>query len=196
MEEQLDRPEPEVNPLVSELLAAGPDKTTSLEGFVGSVEQGVVRIYADLGLNHYIEVPATGVVRVLESRTPKEPAVLVLRRDVALTYVQTHQKGGISLTQSMTTSIDALDVFGSRDATPPIRPSAPNGANGCGCGPSPVQTAARQSGGGPEVSICTWSCQERFLLCLQRSGPLRSLWCYLNYGLCRLGCEIPPIILV
>lgn len=52
-----DHPDPTVNPLVSEMLAAGKDQTTSIEGFVGKVEAGMVRIYANLGLNHYIEVP-------------------------------------------------------------------------------------------------------------------------------------------
>lgn len=34
-----DHPDPTVNPLVSEMLAAGKDQTTSIEGFVGKVEQ-------------------------------------------------------------------------------------------------------------------------------------------------------------
>ena len=182
-----DHPDPTVNPLVSEMLAAGKDQTTSIEGFVGKVEAGVVRIYANLGLNHCIEVPEAGLVRVVEARDPKEPAVLILRRDVPITYVQTHHRAGISVSQSITTSIDALSAIDVGDV---------NAAHDCGCGPVPAQAVARQSGGGPEVSICTWSCQERALQCLARSGPLTSLWCYLNYGLCRVGCEIPPVIYV
>ena len=71
-----DHPDPTVNPLVSEMLAVGKNQTTSIEGFVGKVEAGMVRIYANLGLNHYIEVPEAGLVRVVEARDPKEPAVL------------------------------------------------------------------------------------------------------------------------
>ena len=67
-----DHPDPTVNPLVSEMLAAGKDQTTSIEGFVGKVEAGMVRIYANLGLNHYIEVPEAGVVmpRSVPSKRP------------------------------------------------------------------------------------------------------------------------------
>lgn len=136
-----DHPDPTVNPLVSEMLAAGKDETTSIEGFVGKVEAGMVRIYANLGLNHYIEVPEAGLVRVVEGRDPKEPAVLILRRDVPITYVQTHHRAGISVSQSITTSIDALSAIDIGDV---------KAAHDCGCGPVPAQAMARQSGGGPE----------------------------------------------
>ena len=56
-----DHPDPTVNPLVSEMLAAGKDETTSVEGFVGKVEAGLVRIYANLGLNPATAEPVAAV---------------------------------------------------------------------------------------------------------------------------------------
>jgi hypothetical protein len=88
----------------------------------------------------------------------------------------------------------ADQAIGAALAAPPV----PQSGGGCGCsdGSTTADSIARQSGGGPVVDLCTWGCTERLLLCTARSGTFGKLWCYLNYGFCRLGCIDPPIILV
>lgn len=202
MNEQHDVQQPEVHPLVRELLSQGEGKVVSIAGYVGPSDRGVLRLYADLGLRTYLEVPMASVVRIVSPDDDKNaPSVVLFRTDAEVTYAQTS-----------TMRVD--QVLASVAAAPPS-PSGGSGhahahAHGCGCGgggggcgcgrgQAGTDTLARQSGGGgggPIVDLCVWGCVERLRLCEARSGTLGRLWCYLNYGSCRLGCIDPPIIMV
>ena len=170
---------PSTHPLVRELLAAGEGKTLAIAGYVGPAPDGRVRLYADLGLRTYIELAKSDVVRVIDSTDePQGPSVLSFKRDAEISYVQT---ATMRADQAIAAAL-----------------AAPTGTQlgGCGCGGKATDSIARQSGGGPVVDLCTWGCTERLLLCTANSGTLGKLWCYINYGACRLGCIDPPIILV
>jgi len=178
MEEQAGGAESRVNPLVRELLSAGDGgKVLTIGGFLGPATEGRVRLYANLGLRTYIELPESEVVRVVDAEKPTDPSTVFFRGDAEITYVQT-------------ATMRADEAVAAAAAAPA------SGTGGCGCGSGAPGTAARQTGGGPVVDICTWSCVERLRLCAAGSGTIGSLWCYLNYGFCRLGCIDPPIISV
>ena len=171
---------PEINPLVRELMAHGGGKVLSIGGYVGPAADGRLRLYADLGLRTYIELSMTDVVRVVEPKNgPHAPSIVYFRRDAEIVYVQT-------------ATIRADQVLTAVMAAPT------SSEQGCGCrGREGAQgVAARQSGGGPVVDLCQWSCTERLRLCVASSGSFSSWWCYLNYGFCRLGCIDPPVIAV
>jgi hypothetical protein len=163
-----------VNPLVRELLSAGGGKVVAIGGFLGPASEGRVRVYANLGLATYVELPEDEVVRVVDAETPSDPSTVYFRRDAEVTYVQT-------------ATMRAGEAIAAAAAAPP------RGTAGCGCG-GEAATAARQTGGGPIVDLCEWSCMERMRQCEVNSGTIGRLWCYLNYGACRLGCIDPPII--
>lgn len=178
--------QPEVHPLVRDLISHGEGRVVSLAGYVGPSERGVLRLYADLGLRTSIELPLAAVVRVVPDRDDKNgPSVVLFRADAEVTY-----------TQTATMRVD--QVLAAVTAAPPS--ASPTGGD-CGCGgdgQGGADAVARQTGGtgGPTVDLCTWGCVERMRICEARSGTLGKLWCYLNYGLCRLGCIDPPVIAV
>lgn len=179
MAETRESRSPSPHPMVRDLLAAGEGRTMPIAGYIGPTTEGRVRLYADLGLRTYIEIDKADVVRIVDSTDdPPGPSTVLFRRDASVTYVQTAtMKAGDAIAAAM------------------AAPAAP--AAGCGCrGEGAASTIARQSGGGPAVDLCTWGCTERLLLCTARSGTLGKLWCYFNYGFCRLGCIDPPIISV
>lgn len=176
-----------VNPVVHELLSAGEGQVAAFAGFVGSIAEGRVRVYSDLGLARYVELPEAAVVRVLDPPAPEQPSVVLVRRAAEITYVQTMSSAGISVRQTVTATIDALQALPAGVGTTP---------HDRGCCAGGEASAARQSGGGPVVDLCTWGCQERLALCVAGSGPLGAVWCYLSYGLCRVGCIDPPVIAV
>jgi hypothetical protein len=176
MEEQAAGSGSRVNPLVRELLSAG-GKVVALGGFLGPATEGRVRVYANLGLGTYVELPESDVVRVVDAERPNDPSTVFFRRDAEITYVQT-------------ATMRADEALAAAAAAPPA------GSLGCGCASGAGAAVARQTGGGPIVDLCEWSCVERLRLCEVNSGSIGRLWCYLNYGFCRLGCLDPPIIAV
>ncbi len=174
---------PKINPLVRELMTHGDGKVLSIGGYVGPAGVGRLRLYADLGLRTYIELSMTDIVRVVEPKNgPHEPSTVYFRRDAEVVYTQT-------------ATMRADQVLTAVMAAPT---TSSEGGCGCGCrgGEGARGVAARQSGGGPVVDICQWSCTERLRLCVASSRTFSSWWCYLNYGFCRLGCIDPPIIAV
>jgi hypothetical protein len=177
MEEPAPGSDSRVNPLVRELLSVGGGKVVALGGFLGPATEGHVRVYANLGLGTYVELPESDVVRVVDAERPSDPSTVFFRRDAEITYVQT----------ATMRADEALAAAAAAPAAGPV---------GCGCASSTGAAAARQTGGGPIVDICAWSCVERMRQCEASSGSIGRLWCYLNYGFCRLGCIDPPIILV
>ena len=164
----------QVNPLVRELLSAGGGKVISIGGFLGPAPEGRVRVYANLGLGTYVELPEPDVVRVVDAESPSDPSTVFFRRNAEITYVQT----------ATMRADDILSAAGSAPVAGPV---------GSGCGSDVGAAAARQTGRGPIVGICEWSCTERLRQCEARSGSIGGLWCYLDYGLCRLGCLDPVI---
>lgn len=55
-----------VNPIVAKLLKAdGQDSIVEIEGYVGSVEEGTVRLYKNLGLSEYVEVPEDSILHTI-----------------------------------------------------------------------------------------------------------------------------------
>lgn len=177
MSEKQPKPaSPRVNPLVRDLLSADGGKVAVIGGFLGPAPEGRVRIYANLQLRTYVELPASDVVRVVDADAPDQPSTVFFRRDAELTYVQTA----------------TLRADQAADAAAAASP----GCGGCGCGSGRAAEAARQTGGGPVVDLCVWACVERLRICEAQSGALGRLWCYLNYAFCRLGCIDPPIITV
>lgn len=180
--------QPEIHPLIRELIPHGPGGVVSLAGYIGPSDRGVLRLYADLGLRTYVELPLDSVVRVVPDREDRNgPSVVLFRTEAEVTY-----------TQTATMRVD--QVLAAVASTPPSASST----GGCGCGGScgggaqELGALARQTGGtgGPTVDLCVWACVERMRLCEARSGTVGKLWCYLNYGFCRLGCIDPPVIVV
>ena len=171
MEEQAQGYDSRVNPLVRELLSAG-GKVVGIGGFLGPAPEGRVRVYANLGLATYVELPESDVVRVVDPKSPSDPSTVFFQRDAEITYVQT-----------ATMRVD--EAFAAAASAPVASPV------GSGCASEVGAAAARQTGGGPTIDICAWSCVERMRQC-EASGR-GSLWCYFNYGLCRFGC-LDPII--
>lgn len=177
MEDQAQGSDLRMNPLVGELLSAGGGKVLSIGGFLGPLTEGRVRLYANLGLATYIELAESAVVRVVEAESETEPSTVFFRGDAEITYVQT-------------ATMRADDALSAAAAAPVAGPV------GCGCTSGTGAAMARQTGGGPIVDLCEWSCVERMRVCEAQSGPIGRLWCYLNYGFCRVGCIDPPIIAV
>lgn len=187
--------QPEVHPLVRELLPHGVGGAVSLTGYVGPSDRGTLRLYADLSLRTYVEIPLASVVRVVPDRENRNgPSVVLFRTDAEVTYAQT-----------ATMRVD--QVLAAVAAAPPSASGMSGGGCGGGCGgdgcggggPERAEAVARQTGGGtggPTVDLCVWACVERMRICEAGSGTLGKLWCYLNYGFCRLGCIDPPVIAV
>lgn len=198
MDEQQSAEQPEVHPLVRELLSHGAGNVVSIGGYVGPSDPGILRLYADLSLRTSIEIPLSAVVRIEPSKDDKNgPSVVLFRTDAEIAYIRAE-----------TMRVD--QVLAAVAAAPPATTSSDGHGHGCrgGCGSGSgcacgghgearAGAASRQSGGGgPIVDLCSWACVERLRLCQARSGTLGQLWCYLNYGACRLGCIDPPIITV
>ena len=175
MEEEAPNPESRVNPLVRDLLSAGGDKVLAIDGFLGPTTEGRVRVYANLRLGTYIELPESDVVRIVDADKSSDPSTVYFRRDAEVTYVQT-------------ATMRAEQAIAAAAAAPAA------GQFGCGCGSGRRTATARQRDDGPVVDICAWACIERLRMCEARTGG--SFWCYFNYAFCRLGCIDPPIILV
>ena len=165
---------PTVNPLVQDLLTEGSGKVLMIGGFVGPMSDEHIRLYADLSLNKYIEIAKADVVRVIEvPENPEKPCIVFFKSMAELKYVQA-------------TSIkadEALALWLSR-------------CPGCGVRNAPADAIARQTGGGPTVSVCEFACLERGLFCAGQAGDSkwRLFWCVVDYFVCRLGCDGPIIV--
>jgi hypothetical protein len=134
-----------------------------------------VRVYENLALTVYVELAEADVVRVVDAERDSGPSTVFFRRDAEITYVQT-------------ATMRAHEALAAAVGAPA------SGSVGCGCGSGADAVVARQTGGGPIVDICSWSCIERMRQCEVGSGTFGKLWCYINYGACQLGCLDPPII--
>lgn len=172
---------PAENPLVRDLLGV-PGGALVVGGYAGPGREGFVRLYSDLGLSTYVEIPADDVVRVIEDKdTPEKPSVVFFRSTAELTYTQTMSVRGQRLADTV------ADMAG--------------GASSCGCGGAcgggagGTSTARQGQSGGGIPDICEWACQERFHLCVARSERVwQNIWCALAFLGCRIDCNGPVIV--
>jgi hypothetical protein len=164
---------PTVNPLVQDLLAQQHDQVLMIGGFVGPSSNDHIRLYEDLSLSKYIDIAKADIVRAVETPDkPDQPCIVFFRSTAQLRY-----------TQTMTVKADqALTAWLSR---PPR----------CACGGRTGLAAAQQdTGGGPIVDLCEWSCIERGSICWSQGGIWHRFWCIVDYFSCRLGCGGPIIV--
>ena len=165
---------PTVNPLVQDLLTEGSGKVLMIGGFVGPMKDEHIRLYADLSLSKYVEIAKTDVLHVIEvPEEPEKPCIIFFKSKAELKYVQA----------ASIKADDALALWLSR-------------CPGCGAQSTPADAVARQSGGGPTVSICEFGCLERGLFCVKQAGDSnwQKFWCVLDYLVCRGGCEGPILV--
>jgi hypothetical protein len=170
-----DSTSPAMNPIVQDLLNAGPN-LLMIGGYVGPARDRHIRLYADLRLSKYIEIPTEDVVRIVqEPEQSEKPCILFFKSTAELTYVQT---ASIRADQAMA--------------------MAASRCTGCGGSGGRSAEAAREvDGGGPTISICGSQCQEGFGLCALGASSWQKLWCVLGYGVCRFACiieDMGPVI--
>jgi len=164
---------PKVNPLVKELLTTE-GQPLELSGFVGPAEKGWIRLYSDLGLGRYVEIPEQGVLRVREDASdPEGVSTLLIQSTAELRYVTT-------------ATLRPEDAVAAR--------STGACAAGCGSGGTRRQSIARRQDNpdGPEgpPEGCDINCEMSRNICeyLARDGS-DVLWCAMEFWLCRLACR-------
>lgn len=80
----------EVNPLVAKLLeSAEGEPITSLEGYIGPSEEAKIRLYTDLQLNEYIDLPEEAVLHAEEPDQAEGRVRLWLRADARVQIIST-----------------------------------------------------------------------------------------------------------
>jgi hypothetical protein len=166
---------PVVNPLVRDLLKDG-GNVLVIGGYAGPAAEQHVRLYADLSLRKYVDIPKADVIRIVQEKDkPEQPCIVFFKASAELTYVQTAtMRANEALAAAATATRCA----------------------GCGPGGDNAGTIARQAGGGgPTVDLCTWACVERLQTCIAGTDSAwRQFWCVVEYFSCRLGCMGPIII--
>ncbi|MGI5518460.1 hypothetical protein [Streptomyces sp. CA-106110] len=146
----------------------------ALDGYVGPAEEGKIRLYADLRLAQYVEIPTDDVVRIVQdTKTPEKPCIVFFKGTAEVTYVQT-------MTVRAERVADMMPAAGSKCA---------------GCSSSGAAAREVGNGGGP-ASTCA-SCDTDFALCEFKDDRWPHVfWCALKFVYCRLTCSptFPPII--
>jgi hypothetical protein len=151
--------EPAVNPLVEEL-TKNESLAVPLVGYVGPSEAGVVRLYRDLSLRRYVEIPASEIIRVRQDEKDPEGLCTVLFNSSAkLKFVR----------EATMTADDALLAV----------------STACSCG---AGAAREQDGQDPDdiFSCAEVFCEPILAGC--RGGVATRVWCWLEYAWCRLEC--------
>jgi hypothetical protein len=81
-------PRAPVNPLVEDLLKREA-RAVSLRGYVGPAESGRVRLYSDLSLTRFVEIPDDAIVHVRQARNdPEARRTVVFDGSTRVRYVQ------------------------------------------------------------------------------------------------------------
>jgi hypothetical protein len=93
------------NPLVEQMLRAAPDgeQIVELKGYVGPSTADTVRLYADLMLSRYIEIPRNAIVNMVQEGDPKTGLVKLYVRSSATVVVASRfsvNAGSLSLRAS------------------------------------------------------------------------------------------------
>jgi hypothetical protein len=111
---------------------------------------------------------------VQDTKAPEKFCIVFFKSAAQVTYVQTASVRAERV-------VDAMAAAASQPT-------------GCNCS----NAAARQSGGagrppGPVTSVCTWSCVERYHLCVGADADSwwNKFWCAYDAFFCLMGCDGP-----
>jgi hypothetical protein len=78
-----------VNPIVEKLIkGAGGESIAILRGFVGPSVPSVTRLYCDLSLARYVDIPSASVLHTEPAKLPQLPAVIYVRSSAVVTFVE------------------------------------------------------------------------------------------------------------
>lgn len=169
---------PPAHPLLAELLEKRFWRgLIGVSGYAGPTENGAFRLYQDLSLGRFLELPVDSIVRYQDLPESPDGEVLVFfDRDAEFRYVQTARLKASEVVAMVATA------------------GLPEQVSSCGCGEGQATQSISRQNQGPDVSICDWSCTERLRLCSASGGAWKHFWCWVSYGSCRLGC-LPPIVI-
>lgn len=181
-----------VNPLVQKLTKEKP--TIAVAGYVGSGEQGRIRLYRDLSLQAYLDIPQKEVVEFIEGKTPEQRARLFFRTTATVSFAKRVRiSEAISFHKSATLTADELKRTVLMFRRRPAR-------SGCTCEGNKAGELQRQGdGGGPggptgpmlPPDWCEINCAQWLSIC--DDLPIwEKLWCYIDYLLCMWDCVSQP----
>src|SRR5436189_243811 len=87
------------NPLVEQLMRAAPqgEKLVELRGYVGTSTPDTVRLYADLSLSRYFDIPRSAIVHLVQEGDPKTgPVKIYLHGSTAIVSGIRHSASAIA----------------------------------------------------------------------------------------------------
>ena len=185
----MKHPSVPTNPLVKLLLEQEATGIIELEGYPAPHDGGPVRIYRDLSLERYVEIPQDAVLKFSESKDPEGPCRIFFKSTANVTYTT---KTRVSASASVAGSLTVLADEVNRTARSRIIKSS----SMCSCTtPSNEIAAVRRSTddfpGGPGLPPlwCEINCEQWLNSCLDTGpGAILYFWCWLDYYVCRLGC--------
>jgi hypothetical protein len=183
------------NPLIERLTKKAGNGFAGISGFSSTSEKGDLRIYRDLTLNEYIDLPHDAILEVVESNAPECPSSFFINGNGTVTYTrEVRASGRISQRRILTLPMeDAQRIVAQAKRQMPVR-------SGCSCAGEEKHDLARQTvqgqqgSQGPVIDICTWRCVENFQVCWARNDGLSAFWCVFNYVFCYLDCGGPVIV--
>jgi hypothetical protein len=183
-----------VNPLVQKLSKEKP--TTGIAGYIGSIEQGKVRVYRDLSFQAYCDIPQEEVVEFIEGKTPEDCSRLYFRTTATIRITKKSRLGeAVSFDTEATFTVDELKNI-CRTFRPRPRQS------GCKCEGSREGEQQRLHLGGGGIGVggigsaggvllppewCEINCEQWLSIC-ESLSLLEQIWCYADYIECIRGC--------
>lgn len=177
--------DPPSHPTVEALLEAEPAGIVEVTGYPRS-DDGPVRIYRDLSLDDYLDIPEDAVLRISEPEDEEASSTVYFDSQAEVTYA-TRISVSESASYSGSLTVVAEDV--KRTARGRRHPAR----SGCSSGSEVPESVAvrREVGAGPgdpglPPMWCELNCEQWLNSCL--SSGQSPFWCWVDYYLCRLGC--------
>ena len=134
-----------VNPLIKSAMDNDSSGAVEIQGFIGDVSDNSIRVYKNLDLASYWEIPIVAVCHVEDSDKPDEPAKIFVSRNAKIVEVATRTmdasdletaqpipqtRAAISAEQFLKNFLADLKTY---ENWPPPFPEPPFNPDPCGC---------------------------------------------------------------
>jgi hypothetical protein len=170
------------NPLVEKLVSVGSGGFLIIEGYPSGSKKGIVRIYRDLTLEEFVELPEASILEALPAQSIEQRSNVVFKVDAVLAYgIEKHISESISTQQLMTVPARELIKINFQE-------SLNHQAEKCKCQDNPESAAFGES---KRQKGFPFSCADGCGFALITCGG--GVWCFLKYLWCRVGCAGPIV---
>ncbi len=158
-----------INPIVNQLLEQNATGIVEVKGYPGPGDVESVRIYSNLCLDKYIEIPQDAVLYFSESENPQDACRILFKSTTKVKYVSNvlmSASASASITKSFTISPDEAMRIAKR----------------CSCSTTSTDKTATAMYSMLPPLDCQMQCEQKYKACE------RGLFCVFDYMSCRDEC--------